>query len=560
MSQPTTRTGKHPKALYVLFLTEMWERFAYYLIAGVLLLYLLDSRSKGGKGMDASTAADITGTFIALIWLPPFIGGLIADRYLGYIRSIFIGGSLLAAGYLGLTLPGDTSMYVSLGLIIVGNGFFKPNISTLLGNIYNREDLKPLKDNAYNIFYMGINIGALLCNFVAAYLRNKYGWGYAFGAAGIGMIIALITFGLNLSKVRVGNVLKPAQPEDMPLSRIALYVFVPAIAAAIIGFYVPSRVFHTTLMGKPSNDAFVFACVPVIGYFVSLWVKARGEDKKGIGALLFIFAVSVIFWSLYYQNFTAYTLWTERHTDRTITSAITEKVADQMGLMQTVNTTPRETEKLDDHLMPVTDDSGHIVKTMGPDPYYNNVPRENWPPPGQEQKLANAELYQSIGPFFIVTLTPLLVLLFGWLRKRKKEPTTPGKFGIALFVSGLSSLWMVFAVLSVSSIYHYKVSPGWLWGTYFLVTVAEIFLSPMGLSLVSKLAPPRLTSLLMGGWFLTMSLGGKFAGLMTSSWDKFPDKKVFFLIWFIAGTLGSLLIFSRIKSLNRIVREKTGEA
>ena len=131
MSSPTTRSGKHPKALYVLFLTEMWERFAYYLIAGILFLYLFDSRLKGGKGMDASTAADVTGSFIALIWLPPFIGGLIADRYLGYIKSIFIGGALLAAGYLGLTLPGDTAMYVSLGLIIVGNGFFKPNISTI---------------------------------------------------------------------------------------------------------------------------------------------------------------------------------------------------------------------------------------------------------------------------------------------------------------------------------------------------------------------------------------------------------------------------------------------
>jgi POT family proton-dependent oligopeptide transporter len=210
--------------------------------------------------------------------------------------------------------------------------------------------------------------------------------------------------------------------------------------------------------------------------------------------------------------------------------------------------------------MPVRDDSGHIVRTTGPDPYYDNVPRHQWPPQGQPQKLANTELFQSIGPFFIVTLTPLLVLLFIWLRKRRLEPTTPEKFGIALFISGLSSLWMVFAVMSVSSIYHFKVSPAWLWGTYFLVTVAEIFLSPMGLSLVSKLAPPRLTSLLMGGWFLTMSLGGKFAGLMTSSWDKFTDKRVFFLIWFVAGTLGSILIFSRIKSLNRIVREKTGEA
>ena len=382
----------------------------------------------------------------------------------------------------------------------------------------------------------------------------------AFAAAGVGMIISLITFGFNLSKVREGNVLKPAQPEDMPLSRICLYVFVPAIIAAIIGFYVPSRLFHTTLMGKPSNDAFMFACVPVIGYFISLWVKAKGEDKKGIGALLFIFAASVIFWSLFYQNFTAYSLWAQRHTDRTLSSPIISKGANFMGLMETVTTAPRTTDSLDEHLMPVRDAKGHVIKTMGPDPYYNNVPKQQWPPQGQPQKLANAELFQSIGPFFIVTLTPLLVLLFGWLRKRRLEPTTPEKFGIALFVSGLSSLWMVFAVMSVSSIYHYKVSPSWLWGTYFLVTVAEIFLSPMGLSLVSKLAPPRLTSLLMGGWFLTMSLGGKFAGLMTSSWDKFTDKKVFFIIWFVAGTIGSVLIFSRIKSLNRIVREKTGEA
>src|ERR1700737_1780886 len=133
MSQPTIRPGKHPKALYVLFLTEMWERFAYYLLAGILLLYLKD-----GKGFTASSAPDITGPFIALIWLPLFVGGMIADRYLGYVKSIFIGGSLLAAGYLGLTLPGNTAMYISLGLIIAGNGFFKPNISTLLGNIYNR--------------------------------------------------------------------------------------------------------------------------------------------------------------------------------------------------------------------------------------------------------------------------------------------------------------------------------------------------------------------------------------------------------------------------------------
>jgi POT family proton-dependent oligopeptide transporter len=559
MSQINAGKGKHPKALYVLAMTEMWERFAYYLLAGILLLYLKDDQT-GGKGLTAKDAADVTGTFLALIWLPLFVGGMIADRYLGYIKSIFIGGGLLAAGYLGLILPGNTSMYISLGLIICGNGFFKPNISTLLGNIYNKEELKPLKDTAYNIFYMGINTGALLCNFAAAYLRNKYSWGYAFGAAGIGMIIGLIWLGLNLKHVRAGDVRKPVQKEDMGLGAMAGYVFLPAIVAAVIGFYLPGKIFGTTIMGSPSSDAFVFACIPIIGFFVSIWVKANREDKRGIGALLYIFAISVIFWALYYQIFTGYTLWTDRYTDRTISSTTIQKGADWMGLMQTVNTNPREVDSVNAQLMPVTDALGKPLKTMGPDPYFQNLPREKWPPAGQELKVANTELFTSIVPFFIVSLTPILVAFLAWLRKRKREPTTPAKFGIALFLSGLSSLIMFFAVLSVSSIYHDKVSPTWLWGTYFVICTAEIFLSPMGLSMVSKLAPARLTSLLMGGWFLTMSLGSKIAGLMTSSWDQFPDKRVYFIIYFVAGVLGSALLFSRIRTLNATVREKTGEA
>jgi POT family proton-dependent oligopeptide transporter len=265
--------------------------------------------------------------------------------------------------------------------------------------------------------------------------------------------------------------------------------------------------------------------------------------------------ISVIFWAIYYQNFTAYTLWAEQHTDRTISTRIIEKGADFMGQLQNVNTTPRKVPLVNDYLVPVGNDS-----TLGPDPYFNNIPKANWPPPGQNVKLVNTEIFESIGPFFIVTLTPLLVALFQYLRKRNREPTTASKFGIALLLSGLSSIVMLFAVLSVPSIYQFKVSPGWLWGTYFVITAAEIFLSPIGLSLVSKLAPARLTALLMGGWFLTMSLGSKVAGLMTSSWDKFPDKRVYFIIWFIAAVIGSALIFSRIRSLNNILRTKTGEA
>src|SRR5580693_1158174 len=341
MSQPTAPRARHPRGLYVLFMTEMWERFAYYLLAGILLIYLMDNKT-GGKGLPEARASDITGTFLALIWLPMFIGGMIADRYFGYIRSVFIGGSFLAAGYFGLILPGDTAMYISLGLIVIGNGFFKPNISTLLGNIYNREDLKPLKDNAYNIFYMGINIGALICNFAAAYLRNKYGWGYAFGAAGIGMIIGLINFGSNLKHIRVGDVRREPEKEDMNLSQILLNVFVPGIVAAVIGYKLPGFLWHTTIMGSPASDAFVFACIPIIAFFLSIWVKARGEDKKGIGALLFIFMVSVIFWAIYYQNFTAFSLWADQHTDRTVSTRLVEKGADFMGQLQYVNTTRRQ--------------------------------------------------------------------------------------------------------------------------------------------------------------------------------------------------------------------------
>jgi POT family proton-dependent oligopeptide transporter len=233
MSQPVTddkpvHEGRHPKALYILFFTEMWERFAYYLMVGILLLYMIDTKT-GGKGFDERVGADIVGSFIALVYLTPFIGGLIADRYFGYIRSIFLGGSLMAAGYLGLSLPGNTAMFVSLSLIIIGNGFFKPNISTLLGNIYNRADLRPLKDNAYNIFYMGINIGAFVCNFVAAYLRNIYGWGWAFAAAGIGLIVGLIILSTSLKNKEISgaDVKKPIQAEDMPLSKIFSYVFLP---------------------------------------------------------------------------------------------------------------------------------------------------------------------------------------------------------------------------------------------------------------------------------------------------------------------------------------------
>lgn len=567
----------HPKALYVLFFTEMWERFAYYLMVGILFLYLIDDKT-GGKGLSEQSGASIVGSFIALVYLTPFIGGLIADRYLGYIKSIFLGGSLMAAGYLGLWMPGDTALFVSLALIIIGNGFFKPNISTVLGNIYNREELKPLKDNAYNIFYMGINIGAFVCNFIAAYLRNTYGWGYAFAAAGIGLIIGMLILLSFLKQVKEGDVRKPVQAEDMPMSKILSYVFLPAIVAALLGWVVPTKFFGTTVMGSQANDAFIFACLPIIAFYISLWVKAKGQDKRGIGALLFIFAIAIAFWTIYNQNSTGLTLWAEKHTDREA-SPTTANITGALFPLQEVSDSPRMVTKVNDYFVEQKDHSPivkmengygitqqgnridtatNLVKVMGPDPYFNNVPKEQCP--NRSIKLTNTELFQSINPLFIVLLTLFFVPFFGYLRRKGKEPTTASKFGMAMFISGLSALVMVFAILSVPSIYTHKASPLWLWLTYFVFTISEIFLSPIGLSFVSKLAPARLTALMMGGWFLSTSIGGKIAGVMTGFWDDFTDKKMFFLILVAAAFLGGILIYSRIKSLNQIVREKTGSA
>ncbi len=551
------KLGKHPKALYVLFFTEMWERFAYYLMVGILFLYLIDTTT-GGKGFSQNIGADIVGSFIALVYLTPFIGGLIADRILGYTKSIFLGGSMMALGYFCLSVPGNTALFSGLALIIVGNGFFKPNISTLLGNIYNRPDLQPLKDNAYNIFYMGINIGAFVCNFVAAYLRNEYGWGYAFAAAGVGLVIGMIILAINLKSVKYADVKKPVQAEDMSLGQIFGYVFLPALVAAAIGWFVPNLLFGNTLMGTPANDAFIFACLPIVAFYVSLYVKAKGQDKKGIGSLLFIFTVSIVFWTIYNQNSTGLTLWAEKHTDRAA-SEVTAKWTSSIVPLQEVTDTPRLVNKVDAFFVNVKDDSGNVVQTMGPDPYFNNVPKDQWPN-GKSVKLINTELFQSINPLFIVVLTLFFVPFFDYLRKRGKEPTTASKFAMALFISGLSALVMVFAIMSVPSIYGFKAAPAWLWGTYFVFTISEIFLSPIGLSLVSKLAPARLTALMMGGWFLSTSIGGKVAGVMTGFWDDFTDKKMFFLILVIAAFIGGILIYSRLKSFNQILKDKTGSA
>ncbi len=541
-------TSKHPKALPYLFFTEMWERFGYYLMIGIFVQYLQEKWDGGGFAMSKKEAYDIFGTFIAFVFLTPFIGGLLADRKLGYVKSIIIGAVLMGLGYCGLAIHQLEFFYVSLLLIVLGNGFFKPNISTLLGNLYNQEQYKPMKDSGYNIFYMGINVGALICNFFAAYLRNKYGWGYAFIGAGVGMFLGLSVFLMGLQHYKIGDIRKPSSPEDVSLGRIFATIFLPAIAFGIIGWVWPDNIF-----GSDSSDAFLFSTLPIIYFYISLYTKASVVDKKPISALLLVMLVSVMFWAVFKQNGTALTTWAKFYTDRSGIEQF-QPLMSELHQTESIDYQNIERETYDKNFNLIKDDSGVVVKAITNDIYFRNLPKEQHPQEGTTVKVVSTELYQSINPFWVVALTPVVVAFFLFMKRRKKELSTPSKIAWGLFISALSPLVMVVAVFYCHNGAE-KASSWWLWGTYGVITIGELFLSPMGLSLVSKLSPPRLTALMMGGWFLSTSIGNKLSGILASMWDKYEYKGYFFLTNSILLLVAAIAIFVMLKWLNKIFKE-----
>lgn len=544
--------NKHPLGLPYLFFAEMWERFGYYLIIGIFTLYLEAPLKEGGFGMEPAQSADIYGTFIALVFLTPFLGGLLADRVLGYRLSITIGGLLMGAGYCMLGIHGTIPFYTALVLIILGNGLFKPNISTLLGNIYNDDRFRILKDAGYNIFYMGINIGALICNFCAAFLRNKYGWTWAFAGAGIGMFIGVLVFWAGMKHYRHADVLKPTKPEDQSLGRVFGLTILPAFICGALGWIIPS-LFDMTLFGSHSTDAFIFGALPVVFFYFLLWKKSSEDEKKPIGAMLAIFAVVVIFWAVFKQNGTALTTWAKNYTDRSMPAAV-EKPMDALYFMQTVKNEKDTIEKTDNHFRKIKDDSGKVVMVIDKPDYFKNEIPERIPAEGGTMKVLNTEIFQSVNPFWVVVLTMPVVFFFGFLKKRNREPSTPSKIAWGLVISALSTLVMVGAVYAGSN-GAVKVSAWWLIGAYGVITVGELCLSPMGLSLVSKLSPPRLTALMMGGWFLATSLGNKLSGVLASLWAGYENKANFFLVNFTLLGAAAVLLFFMLKRLNKVFNE-----
>lgn len=667
----------HPKGLWFMFGTEMWERFGYYLMLGIFSLYMLDGWNNGGMGFDAQLKSDIYGTYLGLVYLTPFIGGLLADRVLGYRRSIIIGGLMMAAGYFMLAMHTIPSFYVALLLIILGNGFFKPNISTLVGSLYSEESLKDKKDAGFNIFYMGINIGAFVCNFVAAFMRINYGWGHAFAAAGVGMLLGVVIFILGNRHIKSYDVVKPLREGDMSTIKILGLTVFPMFVFGIIGYMIPGN-----LLGTDTNDAFIIGCLPVILFFIYLAFKSEAKESRAIKALLAVFSCVILFFAIFHQNGDALTIWAEDYTDREMSPSITG-VADNIGMAQkvensaivydtanwglgigflnsTLDVHPKVTKaqfkslkecaekvecidkskkyfsNLDANDIPKLNAiplSKHTAELLDGDSILQagdkiilrnlcQTPKSQLPKVIQDSKdlhqlselasekvaalkkdsaklkdkkaiveigdniatlessirvynfleksgglqnsanetpnlkLYSTELYQSINPFWVVLLTPVMVGIWGFFRRRKKEPSTPAKIAIGLVVTALSALVMVGAVMATNSL-SVKAGSIWLLASYGVITVGELCLSPMGLSLVSKLSPPRITALMMGGFFLAISVGNKLSGMLSSLWEGFDNnsKQNFFYLNFGLVLAAAVLLFLMLRWLNRVMKE-----
>ena len=568
MSETAVKTG-HPKGLWYLFGTEMWERFGYYLMLGIFSLYMIDGWNNGGMGFDSAKKSDIYGTYLGLVYLTPFIGGLLADRILGYRRSIIIGGLMMSAGYFLLSVHSVTTFYIALLLIILGNGFFKPNISTLVGNLYSSDDMKDKKDAGYNIFYMGINIGAFVCNFVAAYMRINYGWGHAFAAAGVGMLVGIVIFLIGTKHIKHVDVIKPVQEGDMSTGKILGLTVLPMFIFGIIGYMIPGN-----FLGSDTNDAFIIGCLPVIAFFIYLAFKAEAKESRAIKALLAVFTCVILFFAIFHQNGDALTVWAEDHTDRDMPASVSN-VADKVGMAQVVvnndivssdqasfDATIGEMRAKEEAMPAISaeelkakgDYSNEIGQLEKSRKYFATLPGDQVPPKGSNLKLYSTELYQSINPFWVVVLTPIIVGIFGFMRRKKKEPSTPTKIFIGLIITALSALVMVGAVFATNDM-SLKASSWWLIASYGVITIGELCLSPMGLSLVSKLSPPRITALMMGGFFLAISVGNKLSGMLSSLWDTIPEKQNFFYLNFGLVLAAAVVLLLMLKWLNGVMKE-----
>ncbi len=457
------KTG-HPSGLYTLFATEFWERFSYYGMRALLVLYLTTMFSEGGFGMERSAALEIYGIFTGLVYLTPILGGLLADKFLGQRKAVFIGGIVKSIGQFTLAasvaygIGADIEMrqfllYCGLGFMILGNGFFKPNISTMVGGLYEPDD--PRKDSGFTIFYMGINLGAFLSPFIAGGLGEKVGWQYGFIASGTGMLIALVWF--YARRFSLQNVGLPPKRLAEQISLIAkdwrdIIYYSLACLLLVVGF-----VKLIDVVNESTLDTVIWTTAIAGGAYLlySIIIGTEGKTQWSRVYVILILAVfNVIFWSGFEQAGGTFNLFAEQNTNRIVFG---------------------------------------------------------WEIP--------ASWFQSLNPVFIVILAPLFSMMWIWLAGLGKNPRTPYKFALGLLLLGLGFIVMTAAQNNANT--GLTVSPLWLVAVYFMHTAGELCLSPVGLSMITKLSPPKIVSAMMGLWMGSIALGNYLAATMEAILLKF---------------------------------------
>jgi POT family proton-dependent oligopeptide transporter len=449
-----------PRGLSTLFFTEMWERFSYYGIRPLLVLFMSAAMANGGFGFTREAASAIVGIYASSVYLASLPGGWIADRWLGLRRSIWWGGVLIALGHLAIALSAlfaRQSFFIGLILIVMGTGLLKPNISAIVGDLYPEGGAR--RDSGFSIFYMGINLGAFLAPFLTGALGERVGWHWGFGAAGAGMLVGLLTF-----RARADKTLGPigiAPSSDVAQQRRVRNITIGALViVAVLVVLAMEGILPVNPVSIAEKMTLIIGGL-ALAYFAYLFFFAglSRDELKRTAVIVVLFIFSATFWSAYEQAPTSLNLFARDFTNR--------------------------------HVF------GWEVPTL-------------W--------------LQSATPFFVITLSPVFAAIWMGLAKRKIDLSSPTKFAFALFAAGISFLIMVSATNHViaGGGAAVRVSILWLLATYLLQVIGELALSPVGLSSVTKLAPQRFVGQMMGVWFMSISLGNLVAGLIGGNVD--PEK------------------------------------
>jgi POT family proton-dependent oligopeptide transporter len=475
--------SRHPRGLYTLFFTEMWERCSYYGMRALLVLFMVDA-IRGGLGFTDETATAIYGLYTAMVYLAALPGGWMADRLLGAQRSVWCGGIIIAAGHFTLAVPLKETFFLGLLLVILGTGLLKPNISVIVGHLYPEGGAR--RDAGFSIFYMGINLGAFIGPLVCSALGEKVNWHYGFAAAGVGMVLGLLQFKLTARHLGEAG-LRPRRKEGAAKQGFdkAWYIVVAGLAVVLLMVALGlSRVVTFNPVPIAKKTSYVIVGLGAI-YFagILLFGKLDTVEIKRTVVLIVLLMASAMFWSGFEQAGSSLNLFAERFTVRTIAALQYE------------------------------------------------VPT-GW--------------FQSLNPVFIIALAPVFAALWVALARRNLNPSIPTKFAIGLILLGLG--FLVMAGASQIAAAGKQAMPYWLITTYLLHTFGELCLSPVGLSAVTKLAPQRFVSQMMGLWFLATSLGNLIAGLIAGKFAEGPAQLPEMFLRIVLTTAGSgllLLLFVR---------------